>query len=101
MTDEEWAWVAGLLEGEGSFYVHRGKYGRAYCAMTDLDVIEKLQLNLGGIIQEREPGPKGTKVVYAWSLNPQAQVKELLVKLYPLMGTRRRVQINTVLGVMS
>lgn len=60
MTPEQAAWVAGLLEGEGSFV--SGRCVGITVTMTDLDVLQRLQAATGvGIInalKRRKPNHK-------------------------------------------
>lgn len=39
MNHDDTIWLAGLLEGEGTFDLHRGKYPRVRVGMTDRDVV--------------------------------------------------------------
>lgn len=39
MNDVEAAWVAGILEGEGTFHLKAGATPVVKCGMTDQDVI--------------------------------------------------------------
>lgn len=102
MTDEELAWVAGLLEGEGCFGVTWGKAGdfgriRVEMVSTDYDVLGKLQDLAGGRIN----GPYGHKVFakpqWRWRLNTKDEVNALIERLLPHMGSRRTEKIEELL----
>ena len=72
MTVAELAWVAGLIEGEGCFFVTERKtekygpyrYARVTVCMTDRDILELLQAVTGvGIIEKmRERKNPGTSL---------------------------------------
>lgn len=96
------AWVAGLLEGEGSFCIAKKKdrpsnYPIITCNMTDLDVIERLRgiTGVGSIVSIQPPG--NTKRQYRWRVARHNDCFVLAGLLYPYMGTRRRKQIEELL----
>jgi hypothetical protein len=85
-------WLAGILEGEGSFSF--GSSGSPSVGMTTTcaDVAMRVSSLLGGVIHEKEPRQAH------WSLCYQTQVQGalaygLMQTLRPLMGERRREQI--------
>lgn len=95
-TREETIWLAGLLEGEGSFDAHRGKYPRIRLAMTDRDVVgraaslmdTKLRLSL-------HPAPAQP----TWHAEVSgARAAEIMREILPFMGTRRSGKIAAVLA---
>lgn len=92
-------WLAGLLEGEGTFDAHRGKYPRIRLAMTDRDVVgraaslmdTKLRLSL-------HPAP--AKATWHSELSgPRAA--EIMREILPHMGARRSAKIAEILGVVA
>ena len=89
-------WLAGLLEGEGSFCLvqRRSKYNTPYLslAMTDKDVIEKafiLMTRIGGraLTEYRRKLPSG-KTVYQLQTTGMPAIK-LMLRVKPYMGIRR------------
>lgn len=96
MTDVEIAWVAGVVEGEGSFLTSMtGEYGPYACVqvgMTDGDVIERLASVTGmGRISVEEPSRgRATKTLYRWRVQKNADACALAVQLLPHLGQRRR-----------
>lgn len=98
MTDLHW--LAGLLEGEGSFVNCRHKYpgGREYeqfviqVCMTDKDPVEKVGRMLGGVTSEQKHRTKANKPVYRTAVQG-ARAIGWMQTLYPLMGVRRRAKI--------
>lgn len=100
MKLEELAWLAGLLEGEGSFMkAPPSDPGRPRISlqMTDEDVVARAAILLGvkySTSQDRR--------CPAWKPTAQLQVKgkravHLMRELYPHMGQRRRQQILAAL----
>lgn len=99
MSRDDLLWLAGLLEGEGTFDLHRGKYPRVRVGMSDRDVVGRAATLLGARVRlSLKPAPNsamwhaeisGTKAV--------AIMREIL----PHMGSRRSGKIATVLGHAS
>jgi hypothetical protein len=98
------AWVAGFLEGEGSFCTRmsaRGKL-RVYIGAnsTDSDVLQHLTRLVPG---SRVRGPYspvkslGVKPLWCWSLCARLLVVDLAEQLRPMMGVRRQAQIDALL----
>jgi hypothetical protein len=85
-------WVAGLLEGEGSFTDRDCGDLVISIPMTDGDVICRLQsiLGFGGVGQRLLPSGK---TEFRWSSTNQATTAGLMMTLLPLMGERRRAKI--------
>jgi hypothetical protein len=93
MNTDLW-WVAGLLEGEGSFLLKRagGTTLVVQCAMTDLDIIERLAGLCGGSFYPVARQKAHHKDAWSWSLRGQPAY-DLMRDLYPMMGQRRQGQI--------
>ena len=106
MKIEDVAWLAGLLEGEGSFMMSRstvaGKvyyYPKIVVCMTDKDVVERAALLLSNNSVYRVPLSKNG---VSKKLQYRAQVSGikaalLMKELLPLMGERRSAKIQEVL----
>lgn len=99
MTPEETAWLAGLLEGEGCFYLQRarGYWKRGYPAlrlqMTDHDVVARAAALMGGArVQRREPGGPNAQPTFLISLMGWPAV-DVMQAVRPLMGERRAAKI--------
>lgn len=90
-------WLAGLLEGEGSFDAHRGKYPRIRLAMTDRDVVGRAaSLMDAGIRLSLHPAPASA----TWHTEISGErAAEIMRDILPYMGTRRSGRIADVLGV--
>lgn len=104
--DESKGWVAGLLEGEGSFSIKRSKRKNGLSctpviqlASTDEDVAVRLHklIPAANVCKPRRK-TKGGKQVYNWSLSRSAAVSELLICIFPLMSRRRQDRIREVLA---
>lgn len=99
MNRDELLWLAGLLEGEGSFDLHRGRYPRIRVGMTDRDVVGRAATLLGASVRTSlRPAP--------WTATFHAEISgsratEILWDLLPLMGARRSSKIATILGHAS
>lgn len=89
-------WLAGLLEGEGAFDAHRGRYPRIRLAMTDRDVVgraaslmdSKVRLSL------REAPFKST-----WHTELSGEKAAAVMRaILPYMGARRSAKIAEILA---
>lgn len=87
MNEVECAWVAGLLEGEGSFvFVGRRDRSRTFpqinCSMTDEDVIRKLHRFVGVGYVHEDPGNQrqnpNYKMMWRWSVARREDVTMVL-----------------------
>lgn len=101
-------WLAGLLEGEGSFIVVRKSVPYSYVGirillqMTDRDVVERAKEvsgGLGGSINLVERSRNGHKDIYGWNVNKLNDAYALMVAVYPFMGERRRKDIEKCIEV--
>lgn len=90
-------WLAGLLEGEGSFDAHRGKYPRIRLAMTDRDVVGRAASLMGAEFRlSLHPAP--AKATWHTEISGE-RAAEIMREILPFMGTRRSQRIADVLGV--
>lgn len=89
------AWVAGIIEGEGSFSLDGKTSGRITVKMTDYDIIERLQTvtNTGTIYGPYKKAQAHHKPAWHWKVYDRREVARLLLAIYPLMGERRRERI--------
>lgn len=96
-------WLAGVLEGEGSFMSgapSRPNSPRIQVTMTDEDVIVRIANILGvryNALHRSTDGEKAWKQAYfiCWR---GKRALEWMRKLYPLMGARRQAQIDQALA---
>jgi hypothetical protein len=90
-------WLAGLLEGEGSFDAHRGKYPRIRLAMTDRDVVGRAASLMDSKIRlSLHPAP--AKPTWHTELSG-ARAAAVMSLILPHMGSRRSGKIAEVLSV--
>jgi hypothetical protein len=106
-TRENMAWLAGLLEGEGAFYMRRAKNrSPRFCIslqMTDRDVVERA-LEVAGIgsrVTTYERSAQGVgrlgcveKDIHVWRVQAEGDAIALALALYPWLGERRRTTIK-------
>lgn len=101
MTEVELAWLAGWLEGEGSFLKGSPSCpGRArITAMTtDYDVALRVSALFGTNPYKTAPPKKAHwKQTYVVAVNGRRAV-ELMGRLRPLMGARRRHQLDAAVA---
>jgi len=89
------AWVAGFIEGEGSF-THSGSFG-VVASQVQLLAFEKLQRLFGGTITKKGKPPKSHhRQCYTWYLHGY-KAAALAMTLWTLMSPRRREQIERAL----
>jgi hypothetical protein len=101
MKTQDIHWVAGLLEGEGSFLMRKNRGYRGSIAialqMTDEDVIQKAASLLRGKVYGPH-GPYGQSKKVTWQVVIFGKsAAEWMMTLYPLMGKRRRERIEELL----
>lgn len=90
-------WLAGLLEGEGSFDAHRGKYPRIRLAMTDRDIVGRAASLMGAEFRlSLHPAP--AKATWHTEISGE-RAAEIMREILPFMGARRSQRIADVLGV--
>jgi hypothetical protein len=96
MNELEFFWLAGLLEGEGSFF--KGppsdpNGARIQIMMTDEDVIARVSKIFGMSYLATRLDREHMKPIYMTVLKVHKGV-ELMKQLRPLMGRRRQAQID-------
>lgn len=109
MNDIECAWVAGLLEGEGSFTFgpEGNRIGKPKirqlmitCGMTDEDTILKLHqiVQIGNVYLERRKDPRRdyAKQMYIWQASKRADVIPFMEAIRPHMSERRGERIDAM-----
>lgn len=97
-TTRQLEWLAGLLEGEGSFMLMKGSPCVAV-QMTDRDVVARVAEIMEVPMSEYKYKPKGKPsylpvfYVRIWGTH----AIEWMMTLYTLMGTRRKAKIKEVI----
>jgi hypothetical protein len=98
------AWLAGILEGEGSFWadknrktINRIRYMNPQIAveMADKDIIDRVASMLGNSVQSRQRDPS-KKRLYNTRVGGRKAVAWMLT-LFTLLGQRRRAKIAEIM----
>jgi hypothetical protein len=97
VTSEDWAWLAGLLEGEGCFSLARDRYPAVSLDMTDRDVVERAAEMMGAPSVCEQPNP-GKKTSWRTRSNGLTALA-VMVNVSPYLGVRRRAKVREVLDV--
>ena len=96
MTPDQVAWVAGILEGEGSFVSSQSVSIRV--TMTDLDILERLQKVTGvGRIYDTTRRKDTHKEAWIWTVQRRAHIRHIIEAVLPWLGKRRTVAANKLL----
>lgn len=92
-------WLAGILEGEGCFDSHRGKYPRVRVVMTDRDVVGRVATLFGSSIRlTLLPAPKSS----TWHAEVQGdKAVAVMEAVLPYMGARRSAKIAEILSAYA
>jgi hypothetical protein len=95
MSASALAWIAGLVEGEGTF-TNSSSSSVLRVVMTDLDVLERLERITGvGYIRSIPSRQPHHKQAYSWTVKRREHLEPLAMLLWPLMGERRRRQMGS------
>ena len=102
-TDAEWAWVAGIIEGEGhlSLMFKPFTHLEIRVGMTDMDVVEKLQkyTGFGKIYINNRLPPR--KTLFDWRVGKAKNTKYILENILPWLGERRGKKARDMLAVIQ
>lgn len=94
MTEIEIAWLAGLLEGEGSFNLQCSKYPVGiWLHMTDEDVVAKACVMLGTKYHKMGKRKEHWKDSYKTGLRGRRAI-EIMKQILPYMGQRRTLKLQ-------
>ena len=102
---EDTAWLAGIIEGEGSITgvsenlkkCQRKTY-RVVVEMVDEDVVRRCQAIFGyGQIRKVNPRGIGKQVRYVWDVSNRAKAYALIAMIYPWLGLRRKTRAKEAL----
>src|SRR5439155_15076307 len=99
---QEIYWLAGLMEGEGSFGAYASGL-RIKLTMTDKDVVERAKevLHSGRKMTEYQPpSPEGKDYKLAYCVTLDGRLADSwMMTLWPLLGQRRRQCIEECLRI--
>ena len=97
LEETNWAWIAGIIEGEGSVGFSNG-WPTLNIQMTDKDVMEKLSLYLEsplkGPLTYSTKKRSSYKPTYQIALRKTEKLYYISNKIYDYMGERRKKSIN-------
>jgi hypothetical protein len=96
MNRDDLIWLAGLLEGEGTFDLQRRRYPRIRLAMTDRDVVGRAATLMGTKVRLSLRQAPNKPTWHAEVQGPRAV--SLMEALLPHMGARRSQAIATILA---
>jgi hypothetical protein len=83
------AWIAGILEGEGSFIIRPNGGILICCTMTDFDVLERIQKSVGGsIYTHRRKQKEYHKSSWTWNIYGE-KAYTLTKQILPYLLSRR------------
>lgn len=104
MSTTDVAWLAGLFEGEGCFEIGRNGLVRLTIAMTDRDVIERIDALVpsnGISVRPSHTPVKGNggkpRDIYAWRVSGPEKVTAVINAILPYLGKRRTARAREVL----
>lgn len=104
-TEAEWAWVAGLFEGEGTIGFSGIESASVKVSSTDRDVIETLHgmFPVHGGIKTLLPGTsdlsfRATRPQHSWRLGKKAEVETFLEGVLPWLHSRRSARATEALA---
>lgn len=105
------AWLAGIMEGEGSFCMitqTQRKNGKEYTyrkprvqlGMSDEDVVAKAQeiAGVGNLHDYEDSRAENYKHRYLWHIADSEDAIEFMLTIRPYMGLRRKAQIDAVIA---
>jgi hypothetical protein len=95
-TDHDRLWLAGLLEGEGTFDLSKGRYPRIRLAMTDRDVVGRAATLMDTSIRLSLKRAPSAPTWHSEVSGPRAEA--IMREILPFMGARRSQRIAEVLA---
>ncbi len=100
--ETDWAWAAGLFEGEGFLRIenfeNRKRYSLGLCT-TDLDVLKKFHRVVGfGEIYFKKKYKSHYKQTWEWRAGKLEEIKIIGNKFLPFLGERRSSKINELIS---
>lgn len=102
MANEDIAWLAGLLEGDGSFELAKNGPNTVAptlrVAMLDQDIVERVSVLFGNTPVYTYNTPKGDKTMYRTQISKQAILQPILESILPYLGIRRKEQANEMIN---
>lgn len=103
VSEVDWAWLAGLFEGEGCFNFHSKRSVRAMIAMTDRDVLERVDRLVpspSGVRLRRIANPKHS-AQYVWAITARDDVIAFIEGIRPWLLERRGKRADEALARLA
>jgi len=103
MTKEDLIWLAGYLEGEGSFckgVPSQPRLPRIEFSTTDLDMAKRVSGLFKTTVCGPYRNPKSTKDFYRGMLTGK-RAAILMIIMYPYMSQRRQHQMNAAIASLA
>ena len=94
MNSLDWAWVAGLLEGEGCFTFSSNGYPRIQLQMTDEDIVSRIANYFDVSYRLRKSKNPKHKDSFELAIIKTEKLIECYIELFPLLGKRRQQKIQ-------
>lgn len=92
--DADWAWAAGLFEGEGSAVAVPRRVALTVTS-TDRDVLERYGAIIScGRLVSLPPRPSPWKPCFSWEVYRSADILRIIERFLPWLCTRRAEQIH-------
>lgn len=100
MADAEWAWAAGLFEGEGCISIV-GRRVQLSLNMTDEDVVRRLHcvVGVGAVYGPLQPRMAHYKPQWRWTVSSRADVALVLSMFWPWLGDRRKTKAREIFAM--
>lgn len=104
MTESETAWIAGLLEGEGSFILRPGTSGRRSGLRVSLEMCDEDVVRRAAALSPSKSRVRSRFRQEGWSTTFQLhwggkEAETLMRAVLPYMGERRSTKIKECLNV--
>ena len=91
----EWAWIAGIIEGEGCFSTTKTNPHPLFALqMVDEDIVARFADLVGVKYAHRVMKGEKHKDVFQIAVRRRSFIEWLIVNIYPWMGERRRSKID-------
>lgn len=112
LSEIDIAWLAGLLEGEGSFLLDNRSAKRFKVStsppspfikiqMTDEDVIKKVATMVNKNVFSPTRKTVKSKTTYSVHIGDRPTLRILLPRLFPYLGARRQAQAQDLLNALK
>lgn len=92
--DDLW-YLAGIVDGEGSFSIRRGVRPIITIYNTDVGLMRWLKQTVGGAVDKGDR--RGRRICYAWSIAAARDVYVLAVALQPILKIKKSAATTAIL----